>query len=104
MLSLPRGFAIDVPVWAQDATLADGAEKAGSKVIAYGPLESETVEAIVKIFTLRTGIKVGILAGLGGQMRSIRRLFLASERESLLGGLFRALISRRVCFETLRAN
>ena len=75
MLSLPRGFAIDVPVWAQDAALADGAEKEGSKVIAYGPLESETVEAIVKIFTLRTGIKVGILAGLGDQKRGIKRFF-----------------------------
>lgn len=43
---------------AQDAKLIDAAKKEGGKIVAYGPLESETVDAIAKLFTQKTGIKV----------------------------------------------
>jgi len=54
--------------------LIGAAEKAGAKFVVYGPLSSETVDLIVKIFTQKTGVMVEILARRGkGSPQSHRR-------------------------------
>jgi hypothetical protein len=45
-------------VAAQDAKLIDAAKKEGGKVIAYGSLESNTVELIISAFQKKTGLTV----------------------------------------------
>jgi iron(III) transport system substrate-binding protein len=42
----------------QDAKLIDAARKEGGKVIVYGSLESETVEAVKRAFTKKTGLEM----------------------------------------------
>jgi iron(III) transport system substrate-binding protein len=46
------------PVAAQDTTLIDAAKKEGGKIIAYGSLESNTVEPIIAAFQKKTGLAV----------------------------------------------
>ena len=46
------------PVAAQDAKLIEAAKKEGGKIIAYGSLESNTVEPIVEAFNKKTGLTV----------------------------------------------
>src|SRR5712692_11290838 len=43
---------------AQDAKLIDAAKKEGGKIIAYGSLESNTVEPIIEAFNKKTGLTV----------------------------------------------
>ena len=43
---------------AQDAKLVDAAKKEGGKIIAYGSLESNTVEPIIEAFHKKTGLAV----------------------------------------------
>src|SRR5262245_53125251 len=45
-------------VWAQDAKLIDAAKKDGGKIVAYGSLESNTVEPIIEAFNKKTGLIV----------------------------------------------
>src|SRR5262245_33913805 len=45
-------------VWAQDAKLIDAAKKEGGKIVAYGSLESNTVEPIIDAFNKKTGLIV----------------------------------------------
>ena len=45
-------------VAAQDAKLIDAAKKEGGKIVAYGSLESNTVEPIVGAFQKKTGLDV----------------------------------------------
>lgn len=47
-----------VPVSAQDAKLVEAAKKEGAKAVAYGSLESNTVEPIIEAFHKKTGIAV----------------------------------------------
>jgi iron(III) transport system substrate-binding protein len=46
------------PASAQDAKLIEAAKSEGAKVVAYGSLESNTVEPIVEAFYKKTGITV----------------------------------------------
>lgn len=46
------------PVAAQDAKLIDLAKKEGGKIVAYGSLESNTVEPIIEAFNKKTGLLV----------------------------------------------
>lgn len=46
------------PVLAQDAKLIEAAKREGAKAVAYGSLESNTVEPIIEAFTKKTGIAV----------------------------------------------
>jgi len=46
------------PVAAQDAKLIDAAKKEGGKIVAYGSLESNTVEPIIEAFNKKTGLAV----------------------------------------------
>ena len=46
------------PVLAQDAKLIEAAKREGAKAIAYGSLESNTVEPIIEAFYKKTGIAV----------------------------------------------
>ena len=46
------------PVAAQDAKLIDLAKKESGKIIAYGSLESNTVEPIIEAFNKKTGLTV----------------------------------------------
>ena len=41
----------------QDCILIAAAEKAGAKVVVYGPLSSETVTLVVNIFTKKTAAR-----------------------------------------------
>ena len=43
---------------AQDAKLIDAAKKEGGKIVAYGSLESNTVEPIIEAFNKKTGLTV----------------------------------------------
>ena len=43
---------------AQDAKLIDAAKKEGGKIVAYGSLESNTVEPIIEAFYKKTGLAV----------------------------------------------
>src|SRR5215475_11603898 len=45
-------------IWAQDAKLIDAAKKEGGKIVAYGSLESNTVEPIIDAFNKKTGLIV----------------------------------------------
>src|SRR5262245_27454881 len=45
-------------VSAQDAELIEAAKKEGSKIVAYGSLESNTVEPIIEAFKKKTGLTV----------------------------------------------
>jgi iron(III) transport system substrate-binding protein len=42
----------------QDAKLIDAAKKEGGKVVVYGSLESETVDAVKEAFTKKTGLQM----------------------------------------------
>src|SRR6266511_4632146 len=65
---LPMGRVIDCTlvfglfaatgVCAQDAKLIDAAKKDGGKIVAYGSLESNTVEPIIGAFNKKTGLTV----------------------------------------------
>jgi iron(III) transport system substrate-binding protein len=46
------------PVAAQDAKLIDAAKREGGKIVAYGSLESNTVEPIIAAFQKKTGLAV----------------------------------------------
>ncbi len=46
------------PAAAQDAKLLDAAKKENGQIVAYGSLESNTVEPIIDAFTKKTGLKV----------------------------------------------
>jgi len=46
------------PVAAQDAKLIDAAKKESGKIVAYGSLESNTVEPIIEAFKKKTGLTV----------------------------------------------
>lgn len=46
------------PVFAQSQTLVDAAKKEGGKVVVYGSLESDTVNAIADAFKKDTGLEV----------------------------------------------
>src|SRR5262245_17171900 len=46
------------PALAQDAKLVEAAKKEGAKAVAYGSLESNTVEPIIEAFHKKTGIAV----------------------------------------------
>jgi iron(III) transport system substrate-binding protein len=46
------------PVAAQDSKLIDAAKKEGGKIVAYGSLESNTVEPIIEAFNKKTGLAV----------------------------------------------
>ena len=46
------------PVAAQDAKLIDAAKKESGKIVAYGSLESNTVEPIIEAFNKKTGLTV----------------------------------------------
>ena len=50
-------FAV-ADVYAQDAKLIDAAKKETGKIVAYGSLESNTVEPIVAAFNKKTGLSV----------------------------------------------
>ena len=56
-LLLANVFAAS-PVAAQDAKLIDAAKKEGGKIVAYGSLESNTVEPIIEAFNKKTGLAV----------------------------------------------
>jgi iron(III) transport system substrate-binding protein len=56
-LLLAKLFAAS-PLAAQDAKLIDAAKKEGGKIVAYGSLESNTVEPIVGAFQKKTGLTV----------------------------------------------
>ena len=56
-LLLTNVFAAS-PVAAQDAKLVEAAKKEGGKIIAYGSLESNTVEPITEAFNKKTGLTV----------------------------------------------
>src|SRR5437016_2720783 len=56
-LLLANVFAAS-PVVAQDAKLIDAAKKEGGKIVAYGSLESNTVEPIIEAFNKKTGLIV----------------------------------------------
>jgi iron(III) transport system substrate-binding protein len=43
---------------AQDAKLIDAAKKEGAKIVAYGSLESNTVDPIIEAFNKKTGLTV----------------------------------------------
>lgn len=49
---------IAAPAFAQSQTLIDGAKKEGGKVVVYGSLENDTVNAIDDAFKKDTGIEV----------------------------------------------
>jgi hypothetical protein len=51
-------------VSAQDAKLIDAAKKEGGKIVAYGSLESNTVEPIIEAFNKKNRPRGGILARL----------------------------------------
>jgi iron(III) transport system substrate-binding protein len=44
--------------WSQDAKLVDAVKKEGGKAVAYGSLETETLEPVKKAFEKKTGLKV----------------------------------------------
>ena len=44
--------------FAQDAKLIEAAKKESGKIIAYGSLESNTVEPIIEAFKKKTGLSV----------------------------------------------
>ena len=46
------------PAWSQDAKLIEAAKKEGGKVVAYGSLESETLEPVKEALEKKTGIKL----------------------------------------------
>jgi len=46
------------PAWSQDSKLVDAAKKEGGKALAYGSLETETLEPVQKAFEKKTGLKV----------------------------------------------
>jgi iron(III) transport system substrate-binding protein len=50
-------FSLAASAFAQDAKLLEAAKKDG-KVVIYGSLESDTVEAITKAFQKKTGLEV----------------------------------------------
>ena len=56
-LLLTNLFAVSL-VAAQDAKLIEAAKKEGGKIIAYGSLESNTVEPITEAFNKKTGLTV----------------------------------------------
>jgi len=56
-LLLTYGFAAS-PTAAQDAKLVAAAKKESGKIVAYGSLESNTVEPIIDAFNKRTGLTV----------------------------------------------
>lgn len=51
-------FLISFSAAAQDAKLIDAAKKESGKIIAYGSLESNTVEPIIEAFSKKTGLAV----------------------------------------------
>jgi iron(III) transport system substrate-binding protein len=55
---LLTGFLIPLIADAQDAKLIEAAKKEGGAIIAYGSLESNTVEPIVEAFKKKTGLTV----------------------------------------------
>jgi len=55
---LPVVFLAASTVFAQDAKLIDAAKKESGKIIAYGSLESNTVEPIIEAFNKKTGLSV----------------------------------------------
>jgi iron(III) transport system substrate-binding protein len=51
-------FLISSSAFAQDAKLIEAAKKEGGKVVAYGSLESASMDPIAEAFEKKTGIKV----------------------------------------------
>jgi len=51
-------WLLTAPVSAQDAKLVEAAKGEGAKAVAYGSLESNTVEPIIEAFHKKTGIAV----------------------------------------------
>jgi iron(III) transport system substrate-binding protein len=56
--ALVFGLCAAADAFPQDAKLIDAAKKEGGKIIAYGSLESNTVEPIVAAFNKKTGLTV----------------------------------------------
>ena len=57
LIFLALTLVISGPAFAQDAKLIEAAKKEGGKVVLYGSLESDTVEAVRKAFQKKTGIE-----------------------------------------------
>src|SRR5215831_6840121 len=51
-------FFAALSAFSQDARLIQAAKKEGGKVVVYGSLEADTVEAIRKAFQKKTGIEM----------------------------------------------
>jgi iron(III) transport system substrate-binding protein len=57
-LALVAALLVHAPAFAQDAKLIEAAKKEGGKVVAYGSLESASMDPIAEAFEKKTGIKV----------------------------------------------
>ena len=57
-IALMASLFISNIAFAQDAKLIDAAKKESGQIIAYGSLESNTVEPIIEAFSKRTGLTV----------------------------------------------
>lgn len=58
MIAACAGLLVSVSAFAQDAKLLDAAKKESGAIVAYGSLESNTVEPIIEAFKKRTGLTV----------------------------------------------
>ena len=58
IIALFVSFLVSFTAMAQDTELLDAAKKETGAIIAYGSLESNTVEPIIDVFRQRTGLTV----------------------------------------------
>lgn len=58
MIAVCAGLLVSVSAFAQDAKLVEAAKKESGAIVAYGSLESNTVEPIVEAFKKKTGLTV----------------------------------------------
>ena len=58
IIALFVSFFVSFSAMAQDAKLIEAAKKESGAIIAYGSLESNTVEPIIEAFRQRTGLNV----------------------------------------------
>lgn len=56
LIVIPLFFFLSAPAFGQDAKLIEAAKKEGGKVVAYGSLESNVLEASKRIFEKKTGL------------------------------------------------
>ena len=58
MIAACAGLLVSVSAFAQEPRLIEAAKKEGGAIVAYGSLESNTVEPIVEAFKKKTGLTV----------------------------------------------